>query len=272
MRRKNTKKIATVVMVTALTLGMSVTAMASPQGQQEPKGGEMRQEMNGERPEQAPETDGKQQDAGQMMPAGEQSNTNAPEPKELPEGEEAVAPEDLPEMPENAEEGLKPGEKPENMDGQMKDDGRGISTEAITELIDSVEDEDTKASLTELLEAYQTAMDAQKEALDEAEEGADLSEYDEAVKSAWDALKEAMDEAGLEYEEELVPEDNGEFAPDGEIREPKEGEENEKLDADSDNDSEDTDAVNVTVTEKKQPVKQFFAKIGSWFKKLFNRG
>ena len=202
------------------------------------------------------------------------------EPPEKPEGEAPDGEMTPPEKPEGeAPDGeMTPPEKPEGEapDGEMPG---GVNIDALYEQIATVEDEDTLASLKELVQAYQAAMDDQKTALDEAEEGADLSEYEDAVKEAWDALKEAMEEAGLEV-------DDVEFLPGGMMEKPEmaDGEEinaaedagkapKEQL-ADApakDETSEDEAAAPVSDGMQTKGIKSVFNKIGNWFKNIFKK-
>ena len=172
MFKKNTsKKITTLAITGALSILMAQAVMAAPggfgggpQGGQGfgggPQSGGMMQEM--QRPE---------------LPEGE-----LPE-GEMPEGER-------PELPEGEE-----GKMPE-MKGGKGGFAKGINTEAISESIDALEDDDTKESLTELLSAYEDA----KSALDSAIEGEDedIDSYREAEMTAMRALFDALEEAGID--------------------------------------------------------------------------
>ena len=74
---------------------------------------------------------------------------------------------------------------------------------AIAEAISEVEDEETQTTLSDLLSAYQEALDAEKEALDNAagkEEDIDIESLRNAVKEARDELTSALEEAGVEIE------------------------------------------------------------------------
>ncbi|MBR1910085.1 MAG: hypothetical protein IJ821_05815, partial [Lachnospiraceae bacterium] len=154
MFKKNTsKKLTTLAITGALSILMASSVMAAPggfgggpQGGQGfgggPQGGGMMQEM--------------------QRPDGEMPEFNEGERPELPEGELPELPEgEMPEKPEGElPEGEMPeGERPELPEGEeekmpgMKGDrggfAKGIDTEAISESIDALEDDDTKESLTE---------------------------------------------------------------------------------------------------------------------------
>ncbi len=72
---------------------------------------------------------------------------------------------------------------------------RGISVEKITIAIESVTDEATRLSLTELLNAYITALTDKDTAL--VSGGGSLSELSQAASAARSALKDGLEEAGF---------------------------------------------------------------------------
>ncbi|MBO6137323.1 MAG: hypothetical protein J6O71_01805 [Lachnospiraceae bacterium] len=233
------------------------------------------------------------------------------EPPEKPEGD--LAPEkpegDLaPEKPEGAEElmeppvdedgnAIAPPEKPEGEEGEGFNP-RGmmpamIDTDALSEAIAAIEDEDTSASLSELLSAYTAAMDAEKAALDaEDTDEETLSSLREAAAEARTALLDALKEADIdiadysnaenmperpEGEEELmeppVDEDGNVIAPpekpEGDLApaKPKGDEAPEKPDSDEDETSA-TGAVGI-INRARTALQNMASSIGSWFGGLF---
>lgn len=204
MFKKNTsKKITTLAITGALSILMAQAVMAAPggfgggpQGGQGfgggPQSGGMMQEMqrpDGEMPEPP-------QGERPEMPEGEMPEFAEGERPELPEGEVPELPEgELPEgeMPE----GERP-ELPEGEEGKMPEmkGGKGIDTEAISESIDALEDDDTKESLTELLSAYEDAKSALDSAIESEDE--DIDSYREAEMTAMRALFDALEEAGID--------------------------------------------------------------------------
>ena len=256
------------ILVGAIVMATASTAFAATQQAGGPGNGQGGPMMEGQAPN------------GQMGP--QQGEAPDGEPPEKPEGDlapekpEGEAPDgeapdgERPELPEGEEPN---GERPEGpMDGQGMG---GINIDALTEQIETVEDEDTLANLQELLTAYQDAIDAQKTALDEAEEGDDLSEYEEAVKSAWDALKSAMEDAGLEVsgEPEMLP---GGIMDDQDGTEMTEPAPVEKLDnaaapAEKADKTDDAAAETTETAAKSTGIKSVFNKIGNWFKNIFSK-
>lgn len=204
MFKKNTsKKITTLAITGALSILMAQAVMAAPggfgggpQGGQGfgggPQSGGMMQEMqrpDGEMPEPP-------QGERPEMPEGEMPEFAEGERPELPEGEVPELPEgELPEgeMPE----GERP-ELPEGEEGKMPEmkGGKGIDTEAISESIDALENDDTKESLTELLSAYEDAKSALDSAIESEDE--DIDSYREAEMTAMRALFDALEEAGID--------------------------------------------------------------------------
>ena len=196
MFKKNTsKKLTTLAITGALSILMTQAVMAAPggigggpQGGQGfgggPQGGGMMQEM--------------------QRPEGEMPEFNEGERPELPEGELPELSEG--EMPEKPEGEMPEGERPELPEGEegkmpgMKGDrggfAKGIDTEAISESIDALEDDDTKESLTELLSAYEDAKSALDSAIESEDE--DIDSYREAEMTAMRALFDALEEAGID--------------------------------------------------------------------------
>ena len=160
------------------------------------------------------------------MDAGTQGNGERPEPPQgengerpdLPEGENGERPEppqgtngERPELPEGLTEN---GERP----GKMKGFGRGmLNPDAVEEAISAITESDaeTASALTELLETYKSALDAEKEALDSGEVTEDeLTSLREAVKDAAEALNTALEEASIEIEDNFRPAGGREFRGD----------------------------------------------------------
>jgi len=260
------------------------------------KGQQMNSEM-GERPElpdgelpELPDGELPELPDGELpeLPDGELPELPDGELPELPDGELPQLPDgELPELPDGELPELPDGELPELPNGDMNMEANGpmghnmINIDDISAAIDSLDDETTKASLEELLDAYQAALESQKEALDSFDIDSDeqpetdaMAEYDEAVISALDSLKAAMEDAGLEIDLPELPE--GE-CPDGEC--PKEGFEsadsNDKnmmspRDDSYDNMNNDS-SFEPDSTSKPSEEDGFFEKIANWFKSLFSK-
>ena len=80
-----------------------------------------------------------------------------------------------------------------------KDD---LNTETLASLIAALDDTDeNKAALTELLAAYQTALEAEQNADQSTLTEAEYDALEEATEAAEEALKTALDAAGISYEE-----------------------------------------------------------------------
>lgn len=209
MFKKNTsKKITTLAITGALSILMAQAVLAAPgefgggpQGGQGfgggPQSGGMMQEMqrpDGEMPE-PPQGERPEMPEGEMPEFAEGERPELPEGEvpELPEGElpEGEMPEgERPELPEGEE-----GKMPE-MKGGKGDFSKSIDTEAISESIDALEDDDTKESLTELLSAYEDAKSALDSAIESEDE--DIDSYREAEMTAMRALFDALEEAGID--------------------------------------------------------------------------
>ena len=164
MFKKNTsKKITTLAITGALSILMAQAVMAAPGGfGGGPQGG---QGFGG-----GPQSGGMMQEM--QRPDGEMPEGERPE---LPEGEEGKMPE---------------------MKGGKGGFAKGIDTEAISESIDALEDDDTKESLTELLSAYEDAKSALDSAIESEDE--DIDSYREAEMTAMRVLFDALEEAGID--------------------------------------------------------------------------
>ena len=141
------------------------------------------------------------------LPEGAAEGERPALPEEAAEGERPALPEgaaesERPALPEGAAKGELP-EKPEGEQMELPEDSLNIM--AYKDALEGIEDEDTKASLQEYINAAEDALKAEKEALDE---NPDLSEeevsvYRNAVSEAEAALAEAFSEAGIEVDEEM---------------------------------------------------------------------
>lgn len=278
MLKKNTKKKITTLAITgALSILMASSVMAAPggpgsgpQGGQGPQGG-MRQEM--QRPDgQMPEFgDGERPE----LPEGEMPEFNEGDIPELPDGEvpekpEGEMPEDeRPELPEG-EEGKMPG-----MKGDRGGFAKGIDTEAISESIDALEDDDTKESLTELLSAYEDAKSALDSAIESEDE--DIDSYREAEMTAMKALFDALEEAGIDTKP-AKPEGDATEMSESERPELSESEiselpkENERRESFQNTEGAQQNAATQQSGESQQKnSKGVISKIANWFKSLFAR-
>ena len=270
MLKKNTsKKITTLAITGALSILMAQAVMAAPggfgggpQGGQGfgggPQGGGMMQEM--------------------QRPEGEMPEFNEGERPELPEGElpelsegempEGEMPEgERPELPEG-EEGKMPG-----MKGDRGGFAKGIDTEAISESIDALEDDDTKESLTELLSAYEDAKSALDSAIESEDE--DIDSYREAEMTAMKALFDALEEAGIDTKP-AKPEGDATEMSESERPELSESEmselpkENERRESFQNTEGAHQNAAAQQSGESQQENgKGVISKIANWFRSLF---
>ncbi len=265
MFKKNTsKKLTTLAITGALSILMAQAVMAAPggfgggpQGGQGfgggPQGGGMMQEM--------------------QRPEGEMPEFNEGERPELPEGElpelsEGEMPEgERPELPEG-EEGKMPG-----MKGDRGGFAKGIDTEAISESIDALEDDDTKESLTELLSAYEDAKSALDSAIESEDE--DIDSYREAEMTAMKALFDALEEAGIDTKP-AKPEGDATEMSESERPELSESEmselpkENERRESFQNTEGAQQNAAAQQSGESQQENgKGVISKIANWFKSLF---
>lgn len=275
MFKKNTsKKLTTLAITGALSILMAQAVMAAPggfgggpQGGQGfgggPQGGGMMQEM--QRPE------------GEMPEFNERERPELPEGElpelsegEMPEKSEGEMPEDeRPELPEG-EEGKMPG-----MKGDRGGFAKGIDTEAISESIDALEDDDTKESLTELLSAYEDAKSALDSAIESEDE--DIDSYREAEMTAMKALFDALEEAGIDTKP-AKPEGDATEMSESERPELSESEmselpkENERRESFQNTEGAQQNAAAQQSGESQQKnSKGVISKIANWFKSLFAR-
>ena len=283
MFKKNTsKKLTTLAITGALSILMAQAVMAAPggfgggpQGGQGfgggPQGGGMMQEM------QRPEGEMPEFNEGERpeLPEGELPELPEGEMPELPEGEMPEKPEgempegERPELPEG-EEGKMPGLK-----GGQSGFAKGIDTEAISESIDALEDDDTKESLTELLSAYEDAKSALDSAIESEDE--DIDSYREAEMTAMKALFDALEEAGI---------DTKPAKPEGDATEMSESErpelsESEMSELPKENEGRDsfqnTEGAQQNAAAQQSGASQqknsegVISKIANWFKSLFAR-
>lgn len=86
--------------------------------------------------------------------------------------------------------------KPGNRNGERNAEMTGLNVDKIAEAIAALTDEDAKASLTALLDAYVAAFDARQSAI-EAKETDDLNTLSDAVTAAKAALDAALEAAGI---------------------------------------------------------------------------
>ncbi len=167
-----------------------------------------------ELPENATSSDSSQPPA---LPDGELPELTDGELPKLPENATSSDSSQPPALPDGELPELTDGELPEKPDGAPEDGNMGMvppseSIEQIQSAIDSVEDEDLQNSLQELYDNLESALAAEKEALDseDVDEEA-LEELKAAVNEAMESLKSALEDAGIEYDLEVsLPEDNGE--------------------------------------------------------------
>ena len=199
--RKMMKKVVAATVTAILTAALAVSVFARP-------GGGFRKSVSF--------------GSGSMSSTDTEQSTGIGERPEPPEGAEGG---EHPELPEGAEEGERPelpegakdGERPEPPEGeggrQFESDemgGRGgfLNADSIQEQIETLENEDEKASLLALLDEYKNALDAEREVLDSGERNEEkMKEARSAVKSARQALEEALADAGIEIPKDIRPND-----------------------------------------------------------------
>ena len=275
MFKKNTsKKLTTLAITGALSILMAQAVMAAPggfgggpQGGQGfgggPQGGDMMQEM------QRPEGEMPEFNEGERpeLPEGELPELSEGEMPEKPEGEMPEG--ERPELPEG-EEGKMPG-----MKGDRGDFAKGIDTEAISESIDALEDDDTKESLTELLSAYEDAKSALDSAIESEDE--DIDSYREAEMTAMKALFDALEEAGIDTKP-AKPEGDATEMSESERPELSESEmselpkENERRESFQNTEGAQQNAAAQQSGDSQQKnSKGVISKIANWFKSLFAR-
>ena len=201
-RITNSKKLSVAVVAGLLTAGLSVVAFAAPGGFKD-RGGQMNQGgFNGA--ESGQEQTPPERPEFSEMPEGEM-----PERPEMAEGERPELPEmaegERPELPEMAEGEMPEPPAGERADGQQEPlteragnrepggaKGGMLNTEAVAEAISAIEDEETQTKLSDLLSAYQTALDAEKEAFDTMKEAGDSDGSDIDM----DSVKETVEKLG----------------------------------------------------------------------------
>ncbi|MBQ8668087.1 MAG: hypothetical protein IJ526_14710 [Lachnospiraceae bacterium] len=278
MFKKNTsKKLTTLAITGALSILMASSVMAAPggpgsgpQGGQGPQGG-MRQEMqrsDGQMPEFG---DGERPE----LPEGEMPKFNEGDIPELPDGEMPEKPEgempegERPELPEG-EEGKMPG-----MKGDRGGFAKGIDTEAISESIDALEDDDTKESLTELLSAYEDAKSALDSAIESEDD--DIDSYREAEMTAMKALFDALEEAGIDTKPAKPEGDATEMSEsekpelsESEMSELPKGNERRESFQNTEGAQQNAAAQQSGESQQKNS-KGVISKIANWFKSLFAR-
>ncbi len=160
MKNKNVKMLALTAMLT-LSLAFGAVALAAPQGPggmggPAPSGQEMMN--NNEQPPEKPDGDDGQQ------PPEKPDGDNSQEPPAKPDGDNGQQPPAKP----DGDNGQQPPQM-QGMDGQRgpgKDGGPEQMLNDLKTKIDAVEDESTKANLTELMEKLESAMKAEQEARD----------------------------------------------------------------------------------------------------------
>lgn len=284
LNKRLTKKVTTITITGILTAGMSVAAFASPGG-----GAPGAPDYPMETGEAVLTTSDMQESEQPPAPPAMDQQRMAPpanmqdgeEPPEKPEGDEA------PEKPDGDEATERP-EVPEIKDGEQPvrpKDGEFrpvmINTDAVGEVIEAIEDEDTASSLSGLLSAYTAAMDAEKEALDSEDTDEEtLAALREASEEARTALIEALTEAGIdaaEYTdvEKLLdrPEnESGELAP------PEKPEGDETIDAEDElpeipvlEDKSSSDNKGGIIYKAKTTLKNAMNSVGNWFSGIFKK-
>jgi hypothetical protein len=181
MKNRMVKRILMAALTGTICLGCTVAAYA---GTGNGRGGQpMVQSEDGERPK---------------PPEGDMNDGERPEP---PEGDMNNG-----ERPEPPEGDMNNGERPKPPQGERMELPEGaVNIGAYKASLDSIEDNDTKASLQEYLDALEEAINAEREALDSGEDLTDeeMSAYRDTVSEAQDALVAAFEEAGIEVSDDM---------------------------------------------------------------------
>ncbi len=171
----------------------------------------------------------------------------------------------------------KDGEKP--MDGEMPIMYSEDALTGLLDLIENLDDEDLQDELMELYDNLVDALNAEKDAFEDRDLDEDeIEELRTNVQEARDALISALADAGIEYnlepmemEEGEKPEQSAEIVEDGdestEEVAPKEGEPPVNEDGSSAEPVEETEDDNATTN----PIKKFGEKVKNFFKNMFNR-
>ncbi len=226
MKNETVKKLMMALLTGTLCVGMTMAAYAAPAGGRPMgQGGQMQGQ---------PPKDGQQmgQPPQGELPGGFEEG----EMPELPEGVEAG---ERPELPEGVEEGERPelpegvsendaqkvgrpmgkngerpdGERPkmEKPEGELPEGALNIG--AYRTALETIDDEDTKASLQEYIYALEDALEAEKTALDSEDEltEEEMDEYRQAVEDASEALAAAFEDAGIEVDDEMPKPDEDEL-------------------------------------------------------------
>ena len=227
MKNKTAKKLMMALLMGTLCVGMTMAAYAAPSGGRPlGQGGQ----MQGQPPQDGQQMGQPPQD-GQMQgqpPQGERP--------ELPEG---VQEGERPELPEGVEEGERPelqegvsADEAGRKDRQMPKDGErpegeapdrerpegelpegALNIEAYKAALETIDDEDTIASLQEYIDALEEALEAEKTALDSEDELTEdeMAEYRQAVEDASEALAAAFEDAGVDVDDEMPKPDEDEL-------------------------------------------------------------
>ncbi len=171
----------------------------------------------------------------------------------------------------------KDGEKP--MDGEMPIMYSEDALTGLLDLIENLDDEDLQDELMELYDNLVDALNAEKDAFEDGDLDEDeIEELRTDVQEARDALISALADAGIEYnlepmemEEGEKPEEPAEIVEDGDENNeevaPKEGEPPVNEDGSSAEPVEETEDDNATTN----PIKKFGEKVKNFFKNMFNR-
>ena len=165
-----------------------------------------------------PQFDGTQPPSGQMQGSDESGRPELPSGAES--GDESMTP------PDGTGNGTK-GQKPAGEDRGQRPDGMGKGRKGkqadivsgVTEAIESVEDEVTRAGLQALLSDFTAALDAEREAFDDESTDEDaLTELQTATEEARTALLEALSDAGVDVSAFERPEKPSDMENGGEMQ------------------------------------------------------
>lgn len=145
----------------------------------------------------------------------------------------------------------------------------GADAEALRTAIEALEASDSRTSLLTLMTAYETALDAEKAALDSNADSTALEALRETTAAAREALISAMETAGIEVPESTASADAPADAPAAtrtSIPKP-----NKYIATTSNQAQASQQAANVTATaQQTSGIGEFFQMIADWFTNLFS--
>ena len=178
---------------------------------------------------------------------------------EFPDGER-------PELPEG-EDGERP-EFPDGAKGGRGGFGKGIDTDAISEAIEALSDDETKENLEALLADYEEAKSAVETAIENEDE--DIDSYREAEMTAMKALFDALEDAGIDTKPEIPEDEDGTFREDEASERRESFQDKETLPEQNDRAAGQTDKE-AHSEETPANTESVITKIANWFRSFFSK-